>query len=72
MAELKPCPFCGDNFPTVTTVTTKRHIMGINGRSLLTDNDSYKIACRICGCRTAEWCAQSRAIEAWNRRKDCE
>ena len=70
MAELKPCPFCGDEFPTIHTTTEKRHIKTIEGRLLLTENEFYEIACRICGCRTSYWCALSRAIEAWNRRAE--
>lgn len=70
MAELKPCPFCGDKFPTQNTTTRKGHLVNIQGRSLLTENDSYEISCRICGCRTGVWCALSSAIEAWNRRAE--
>ena len=70
MAELKPCPFCGDKFPTQNQTTVKRYIRCNTGNNLLTDNDSYEIACRICGCRTAVWCDMSRAIEAWNRRAE--
>ena len=68
--DLKPCPFCGDEFPTIHMTTKKRRKITIEGRLLLTDSDSFEIACRICGCRTATWLALSRAIEAWNRRAE--
>lgn len=70
MAELKPCPFCGDKFPTLHIRTDKRYIVDIRGQNLLTENDEYEVACRVCGCRTAMWSARRNAIEVWNVRVD--
>ena len=68
--ELKPCPFCGDKHPTLHIRTNKRYILDFNGKKLLTENEEYEVACRICGCRTAMWSAQRNAIEVWNGRTE--
>ena len=65
---LKPCPFCGDKFPTLHISTDKRYLVNIYGEGILVEDNSYEIACRICGCRTSLWTNKEKAIEAWNRR----
>ena len=70
MVELKPCPFCGDKFPTIHISIDKRYLVNMCGKGLLTEREEYEIACRICGCRTAIWTKEEKAIEAWSRRSE--
>lgn len=58
--KLKPCPFCG-------------------GKGILNDELNHCVSyvkCSTCGAETgmvkvsAEYCADEKAIERWNRRAD--
>ena len=63
MAEMKKCPFCGG----------KAELVDVN-----MGHGAYGAAvqCEECGCRThafcarLDWCANEKAIEAWNRRAE--
>ena len=59
MAELKPCPFCGDD---------KIKVMMRNPWH--GENITYYVICYHCGSRTALHDENQRAIEAWNRRAE--
>lgn len=62
-AELKPCPFCGDEAP--------RHLQRKGYGSRGTDYEiEYAIECEICGCRTKWFSRLLFAIRAWNRRAE--
>ncbi len=56
MAELKPCPFCGDDNAVIQAHHT--------GRST-----RYSVVCRTCYAMTNVYEAEDLAAEAWNRRK---
>lgn len=59
MAELKPCPFCGESGCPV-------HL-----QKIIYANEDYKrweVICETCGAEMAEFVTPERAIEAWNRR----
>ena len=61
MSELKPCPFCGNNEPTI------RIFRGKNGW-----RDRYAVICRYdeggCGAESGLYHYEIEAVEAWNRR----
>lgn len=61
---LKPCPFCGERYPTVFIRITKDDVW----------RDMYAVTCDYIegGCGTSSRLCNSRedAIEAWNRRAD--
>ena len=52
MAELKPCPFCGDEASIIRTYT---------------DDRQYQVFCG-CGGRVAYFDTEEEAIESWNKR----
>lgn len=57
MAELKPCPFCGDENPIVKTEMVSE--LGF----------SYtKVQCWACGASISAYSQEERAIMEWNRR----
>ena len=62
MKELKPCPFCGEEY-----------VPGVEGHVKVTETAKsgprYGVKCYRCGGR-AEWFdTEAEAIEAWNRRR---
>ena len=57
MAELKPCPFCGDDRPTIKTKMYKD--LGF----LYT-----RVECQACGASIRGYLEEKRAIAEWNRR----
>jgi len=57
MAELKPCPFCGDESPIIKT-----EMVGELGFSYT------KIQCCACGASINAYLEEERAIWEWNRR----
>lgn len=58
MAELKPCPFCG-NKPEIQT-----------GYEFETRMTKVRIACAKCGTYGQSAYSTSGAFEAWNRRAE--
>lgn len=64
--KLKPCPFCGGKAEIKDTV------MGYVRDSVIWPE------CQKCGCRLpkiyvkASYCANDKAVEAWNRRANNE
>ena len=58
MAELKPCPFCGEK--------------GILKRKEILGRHYYKVECLDCFAATFSELTREEAIEAWNRRVDNE
>lgn len=65
MAELKPCPFCGEFGDAVHFQKLFYHVS--YGDTELT---RWKVMCENCGAEVSEFCTPERAIEAWNRRTD--
>lgn len=63
MAELKPCPFCGFDSPTM------RIYKGKDGW-----RDRYTVICRYdeggCGAEGGMYHSAIEAAEAWNKRAD--
>ena len=55
MPELKPCPFCGNNYPEI-------HSSQVYG--------SYYAYCRQCGVKTRKTDTKEETVEVWNRRKN--
>lgn len=53
MPELKPCPFCGNNFPKIYCSQVY---------------ESYYGYCSNCGVKTRKTDTKEEAIEVWNRR----
>ena len=59
MAELKPCPFCGDgNIGVMTMLPFHNELV------------AYYVCCFRCGARTAAHIDEQYAIEAWNGRAE--
>lgn len=56
MTELKRCPFCGAEPPTVKVL----HPLDINMASW--------VVCGKCGVNTSATFCKAKAIEAWNKR----
>lgn len=63
LKELKPCPFCGGEayLKSACSETVVVGIIPVN---------EYKVICKKCRCNSGEWMQKSKAIEAWNRRKN--
>ena len=66
MAELKPCPFCG-NKPQVRYTGCGSGSHGYTSNILMESNAGFVI-CLKCECRTSTYSKVSRAISKWNRR----
>lgn len=56
MAELKPCPFCGETW----RITSERFIPDAEL--------PYVVVCASCGIMGPKRLTRAEAIEAWNRR----
>ena len=69
MAELKPCPFCG-NHPDLDFHASgcKRYFddMGVPRDTPIL----YTVKCPWCGCAIGAYESTDGAIESWNRRTD--
>lgn len=61
MAELKPCPFCGESEDCV-------HLQKII--YIREGHSRWEVMCENCGAEVSEFVTPERAIEAWNRRAD--
>lgn len=65
MAELKPCPFCGNKRVSVA-VDSAAYSLGV------TEDANFQIICSVtdfgCGASSGWHDTKGRAIEAWNRR----
>lgn len=61
IARLKPCPFCGNDDPTI------RIFKGKDGW-----RDRYAVLCNYdeggCGAESGVYHSEAEAIESWNRR----
>jgi Lar family restriction alleviation protein len=53
-AELKPCPFCGSEYP----------------HSMRGDNNLFVIVCDMCQSRTYQFVLRQDAVEMWNTRRE--
>lgn len=59
--ELKPCPFCGNEFPTITYIS----IINV-----------YSVNCPQChavfrlDCTVGRYSDRNKVVKAWNRRAD--
>lgn len=53
MPELKPCPFCGNNY------------LNIQSGQIY---DNYWVYCGQCGVKTRKTDTKEETIEVWNRR----
>ena len=64
MTELKPCPFCGGKAEIQHTGKNSEY------------GECAFVACKECGANSRmvnkafKYCADDKAIEAWNRRVD--
>lgn len=59
MAELKPCPFCGNEKVSVATHTPAK------------SRPYFTVHCYKCGCsKFTHHKSEIEAIEAWNRRAE--
>lgn len=56
--ELKPCPFCGGEAKTKSSVDVFGH------------EGFFSVLCRKCYVRTGCYETEAEVIEAWNRRAD--
>ena len=56
MTDLKPCPFCGGE---------ASYVRGYSPRE---EREFFKVFCKQCQCRTAEWLTLRYAAEVWNTR----
>jgi Lar family restriction alleviation protein len=69
MAELKPCPFCGNKRVSVV-VDNAAYSLG------LTEDANFQITCSVtnfgCGASSGWHDTKDKAIEAWKRRIDNE
>ena len=64
MAEtLKPCPCCGGK----AVVDRVGYCYSDTGDHAM---DAWRVSCRSCGARTAEYRSEGGAVEAWNRRHE--
>ena len=61
MAELKPCPFCGE--------TENKHKFPINGLVLIKDNNNFQVFCLKCGVSSDWFATEKEARQRWNTRK---
>ena len=65
MAELLPCPFCGNNNVSIVTDNLE-HSLGI------VDTDDFQIICSksSCGCEatSGKYSDPDEAVDAWNTR----
>jgi Lar family restriction alleviation protein len=59
MAELKPCPFCGNN------AKPRRFVSGVLKRTTV-----HYVECVVCRIRTPVELEIDVAVEAWNRRTE--
>ena len=58
MIELKPCPFCGS---ADIEISFRYPLLGKKELRML-------VVCNCCGCMTAQYRNEDKAVEAWNRR----
>lgn len=67
MAELKPCPFCGNKSVSVA-VDNVAYSLGLE------EDTNFQIICSVtafgCGASSGWHETKAEAIEAWNRRAD--
>ena len=63
MAELKPCPFCGDKSDLIQTTC-------LNNGCVLYHVYHYSLRCPTNGIRTENRPTAEEAIDAWNRRAE--
>lgn len=56
--KLKPCPFCGFEFPKIEL--SKLSVVGIG--------KTHTVCCERCGGRSGSFFDKQTAIERWNRR----
>lgn len=56
--QLKPCPFCGDNMPSIK----KDEVF----------SDYFEVVCDNCGCKTDMFESKTDAANAWNMREEWE
>lgn len=68
MAELKLCPFCG-NEAQVRYTDCESGSHGYTSNILMKSKAGFVI-CLKCECRTSTYSKVSRAISKWNRRAD--
>lgn len=59
MAELKPCPFCGNEYPTLTETMTEGLRIRCPNCNITFTRDFYEHRKNL---------GRARFIEAWNRR----
>ena len=64
MAELKPCPFCGNKR---LEVFVDNAVYSLTGEE--EEKTNFRVAC-YCGVRTKLYSTRAEAVKVWNRRTD--